>query len=157
MYHHSMGVANDAVGIPIDLTEAARLYRFAAGQGLANAQFNLGLMYELGEGMSNDSPKAVRLYRLAADQGLPHAQNRLDEMYAEGEGRRSDRLCNGGAAVPFGGRPRSPSGTGQPQPVAPDGYTRSKENRQGRGAASSCEATSNSEGSGKTRGGKARS
>ena len=51
MYHHGMGVANDAVGIPIDSTEAAGLYRFAVGQGLANAQFNLGLMYELGEGM----------------------------------------------------------------------------------------------------------
>jgi TPR repeat protein len=51
MYHHGMCVANDAVGIPIDSTEAAGLYRFAVGQGLANAQFNLGLMYELGEGM----------------------------------------------------------------------------------------------------------
>ena len=63
------------------LKEAARWHRLAAEQGLAVAQYYLGLMYEFGLGMSADDEEAVRWFRLAAEQGLAEAQYRLGEEY----------------------------------------------------------------------------
>ena len=51
-----------------DWTEAARYYRLAAEQGVAEAQFHLGCCYERGEGVAQDWAEAVRYYRLAAAQ-----------------------------------------------------------------------------------------
>ncbi len=45
-------------------------YRLAADQGDADAQFNLGIMYENGRRVPQDETEAVRWYRLAADQGF---------------------------------------------------------------------------------------
>ena len=57
-----------------DDAEAVRWYRLAAEQGHASAQFNLGLMYARGLGVSEDDAEAVRWYRLAAEQGHASAQ-----------------------------------------------------------------------------------
>ena len=43
--------------------------RTDAEQGDADAQFNLGVMYETGGGVLQDYAEAVRWYRLAAEQG----------------------------------------------------------------------------------------
>ena len=40
-----------------------------ADQGVASAQFNLGLIYLEGQGVPQDGAEAVRWYRLAAEQG----------------------------------------------------------------------------------------
>ena len=61
-----------------------------ADQGDANAQFELGVMYDLGLGMSQDDGQAVVWYRKAADQGVPAAQYRLGLMYANGRGVPQD-------------------------------------------------------------------
>jgi TPR repeat protein len=46
-----------------------RLYKLAADQGYAQAQVNLGVMYERGRGgLAKDEREALRLYKLAADQ-----------------------------------------------------------------------------------------
>ena len=66
------------------------LSRQAAEQGDAEAQFNLGAMYALGEGVLKDEAEAVRWCRLAAEQGLALAQNFLGNMYALGRGVRKD-------------------------------------------------------------------
>ena len=50
------------------------------------AQYSLGVSYEIGEGVAQDSAEAVKWYRLAAEQGIPEAQCNLGEMYAEGLG-----------------------------------------------------------------------
>jgi TPR repeat protein len=55
-----------------------------AEQGDANAQFNLGFMYDNGEGVPQDYAEAVRWYRLAAEQGNAFAQVNLGIMYANG-------------------------------------------------------------------------
>ena len=60
-----------------DDAEAVRLYRLAADQGHADAQYNLGVMYANGQGVAQDDAEAVRLYRLAADQGDADAQYNL--------------------------------------------------------------------------------
>jgi TPR repeat protein len=60
--------------------------RAAADRGDATAQFNLGTMYTLGEGVAQDHAEAVRWYRLAAEQGNAEAQYNLGVMYAYGHG-----------------------------------------------------------------------
>jgi TPR repeat protein len=59
----------------------------AAERGDAEAQFNLGVMYENGldddrYAVEGSRPEAVRWLRAAADQGLLRAQIKLAEIYA---------------------------------------------------------------------------
>jgi hypothetical protein len=77
-------------GVAQDDAEAVRLYRLAAAQGLAEAQRNLGNMFENGEGVAQDYAEAVRLYRLAAEQGHAEAQKCLGNMFDNGEGVAQD-------------------------------------------------------------------
>ena len=62
----------------------------AAEQGNAVSQFNLGLMYDTGQGVTQDYQEAVRWYRLAAAQGHADAQFNLAVMYAHGYGIAQD-------------------------------------------------------------------
>ena len=57
-----------------------------AKQGNSTAQFNLGGMYNKGEGVPKNDAEAVKWYRKAADQGFAKAQFNLGNMYANGEG-----------------------------------------------------------------------
>ncbi|MFN8923757.1 MAG: tetratricopeptide repeat protein, partial [Sphingobacteriia bacterium] len=50
----------------------------AAEQGHANAQYNLGQLYEQGEGVEPSYDQAMHWYRLAAEQGHYTAQSRLE-------------------------------------------------------------------------------
>jgi uncharacterized protein len=61
-------------------------YRKAADQGSANAQFNLGKMYDDGDGVLQDYAEALKWYRKAADQGNASAQFNLGKMYDNGQG-----------------------------------------------------------------------
>jgi TPR repeat protein len=56
-------------GLSRDPAEAVVWYRKASEQGLAQAQNNLGTMYELGSGVPQDYQAAVGWYRKAAVQG----------------------------------------------------------------------------------------
>ena len=49
-----------------DYGRAVELYRKAANQGDAHAQFNLAFMYNNGQGISKNYGLAVELYRKAA-------------------------------------------------------------------------------------------
>jgi hypothetical protein len=77
-------------GVPQDYAEAVRWCRKAAEQGHPGAQFQLGVMYEMGLGVTQDWAEAVRWYRKAAEQGDAHAQFDLGVMYAHGEGVPQD-------------------------------------------------------------------
>ena len=63
-----------------DYAAALRIYRSMADQGLAIAQFNVGLMYDKGQGVSKDEVQAMKWYRLAADQGRSDAQYQLGHL-----------------------------------------------------------------------------
>ena len=41
-------------GVPENDTEAVKWYRMAAEQGIASAQYNLGVMYANGQGVPQD-------------------------------------------------------------------------------------------------------
>ena len=69
-----------------DYAAALRLLGPLANQGDASAQFNLGLMYDKGQGVPQNHAEAVKWYRLAADQGDASAQYNLGVMYANGQG-----------------------------------------------------------------------
>lgn len=68
-----------------DATEALRWYVKAARQGHINAQYNLGVMYNLGDGVPRDYAKAVKWYLEAAEQGHREAQYNLAYMYRSGK------------------------------------------------------------------------
>ena len=58
----------------------------AANAGDPDAQFRLGYMYSIGEGVEPSDEEAVKWYQLAADQGISVAQNNLGSKYYKGEG-----------------------------------------------------------------------
>ena len=102
-------------GVPQKIDEAVKWYRLAAEQGDVNAKHNLdkmykifraffkiqkplaklgdvvaqadvGLMYELGQGVPQDYAEAVKWYRLAAEQGDVGAQFKLGFIYGNDKG-----------------------------------------------------------------------
>ena len=64
--------------------------RVNAEQGDAEAQFNLGVMYDVGRGVPEDEAEAMHWYRLAATQDHAAAQNNLGVMYDAGRGVPQD-------------------------------------------------------------------
>jgi len=70
--------------------EALKWYRLAANQGDAEAQNNLGNMYETGRGVAQNYAEAAKWYRLAAGQGLAGAQYNLGILYDNGHGVTRD-------------------------------------------------------------------
>ena len=73
-----------------DYTTAFLGFRSLAEQGDADAQFILGLMYRIGEGVPEDDAEAARWIRRAAEQGDADAQFALGRMYRIGEGVLQD-------------------------------------------------------------------
>ena len=69
-----------------DFATALKEWKPHAGQGDADAQYNLGLMYKNGWGVPQDDKEAVRWYTLASEQEHAKAQYNLGVMYALGEG-----------------------------------------------------------------------
>jgi TPR repeat protein len=73
-----------------DYAAALREWTPLAEQGDAVAQFNLGVMYQQGQGVSQDYKTAVKWYALAAERGDAEAQFNLGVMYFEGQGVLQD-------------------------------------------------------------------
>jgi TPR repeat protein len=71
--------------------ESIKWYRKAAEQGDAEAQFNLGVRYANGDGVTKDQSEAVMWYRKAAEQGNAEAQFNLGVCYANGDGVTKDQ------------------------------------------------------------------
>ncbi len=73
-----------------DYATALREWRLLAEQGHAEAQYNLGIMYNKGRGVPQDYAAAVGWWRKAAEQGDAAAQHNLGLMYHNGEGTPQD-------------------------------------------------------------------
>ncbi|EDP61124.1 hypothetical protein BAL199_22307 [alpha proteobacterium BAL199] len=73
-----------------DFKTALRKWKPLAEQGDAYAQFNIGLMYKMGDGVTQDNAEALKWYRKAAEQGHAAAQNNLGGMYERGVGVTKD-------------------------------------------------------------------
>jgi TPR repeat protein len=75
-----------------DYKSAFPLCKQAASQGKANAQFNLGLMYNIGGDTALNFKQAVYWYTKAAEQGFVNAQHNLGFMHAHGRGTPKDNV-----------------------------------------------------------------
>ncbi|NQW01404.1 MAG: sel1 repeat family protein [Rhodospirillales bacterium] len=73
-----------------DYVEALSWYQRAADKGLADAQNNLGELYQGLPGVPEDLSKALYWYRLAAQQGNIKAMTHLSLMYEMGRGVPQD-------------------------------------------------------------------
>ncbi len=78
--------AHKAGDYPAALRELSPL----AEQGNAEAQFMLGEMYGLGQGVAPDEPQAMAWYRKAAEQGNARAQIEVGHGYRYGHGVPKD-------------------------------------------------------------------
>ena len=73
-----------------DYKTARQLWLPLAEQGVSDAQFNIGVIYDSGLGLEQDTAEAVKWYRRAAEQGDAEAQTRLGLMYDNGRGVPQD-------------------------------------------------------------------
>lgn len=64
--------------------------KIKANQGDRAAQYQLGLAYDLGRGVSKNQNEAASWYRKAAEQNEAAAQNSLGSMFQYGEGVAQD-------------------------------------------------------------------
>ena len=70
---------------------AAPSYSLDLNKGwVATAQYNLGLMYDNGQGVLQDYKNAAKWYKLAAEQGYASAQYNLGVIYEKGDGLVQD-------------------------------------------------------------------
>ena len=73
-----------------DYGEAAKAWRPLADGGDRMAQFNLGLLYETGRGVAEDTVRAAAWYGRAALQGVTQAQFNLALLHQTGRGVEKD-------------------------------------------------------------------
>ncbi|NQU59261.1 MAG: sel1 repeat family protein, partial [Rhodospirillales bacterium] len=72
--------------------KAAQWFRRAANKGHAGAQYNLGIMSYLGQGMDQDYAQAAHWFHKAGEQDHAAAQYNLGFLYYEGKGVEKDSL-----------------------------------------------------------------
>ena len=73
-----------------DFATALQEWRPLAEQGISSAQYNLGLMYVNGNGVTQDYKEAVKWFRLAGGQGYISAHYSLGLMHERGQGVMQD-------------------------------------------------------------------
>ena len=64
----------------MDVTEALKWYRAAAERGDALAQYNLGMRYYEGNGLTANPVDAFQWLSLAANQQMPDATKALEQL-----------------------------------------------------------------------------
>lgn len=73
-------------GLPQDYLKARQWFEKSASKGNAWAQYNLGAMYDSGDGVPKDYVTARKWYEKAAAQGHAKAQRSLGLLYKNGQG-----------------------------------------------------------------------
>lgn len=86
-------------GVQRNDKKAVAWYRKAAEQGYADAESELGYMYEIGGGVKQNTKEAARWYRKAADQGNVNARNSLGDIFMTTEGTKLYGITPGSSLV----------------------------------------------------------
>jgi hypothetical protein len=73
-----------------DYAAALKQWQPLAESGSPDAQFNVALMYEAGQGVAKNYQQAAKWFERAANQGHLRAQHNLGAMYGVGEGVKRD-------------------------------------------------------------------
>ncbi len=76
--------------VPQNFERAAYWFTKASNQGIANARYNLGVLYHQGLGVEQNLGKAIDWYKQAAQLGHSEAQYNLGIAYIEGIGVNYD-------------------------------------------------------------------
>lgn len=76
--------------VKTNLQKAFVLFKRAAAQGFAEAQYELGVLLTSGKAYSQNDEEAVLWYQMAANQKLAKSQFALGIMYKEGKGLKRD-------------------------------------------------------------------
>lgn len=79
-----------ACGVELDVMQATYWLRKAADQGYTKAQFNLGVMYDCGQGDPQEGEEGLYWICKAAEKGNSDAQFYLGDKYARGQGVPQD-------------------------------------------------------------------
>lgn len=118
-YHFGLGTV-------VNLAEAARLYRAAAENGLADGAWGLGYMYEWGLGVPVDHAKALVYYDRAAAGGREKAARAAANLRSPDYYQRRPSSpgpdfmpapdCGGGAYSHYNGAGRCTDSNGNPNP-----------------------------------------
>jgi len=73
-----------------EYSKTAKELRYLAENGDVRAQYDLGVLYDRGQGVPQDDHEAMNWYHRAAEQGEARAQYNLGLMYANGQGIKQD-------------------------------------------------------------------
>ena len=73
-----------------DFETAFTEFTIAAEDGLSLAQYNLGILYFTGQGVSQNLEEAFKWTKEAAEQGHLNAQFNLGSLYLDGQGTETD-------------------------------------------------------------------
>ena len=73
-----------------DYAKALKYYQYAAEKNDSHAQFRLGYIYDMGEGVTQNYAEAMKWYLKSANQGNESAQYNIGVMYDEGHGVKQD-------------------------------------------------------------------
>jgi len=89
-YNLALMYAQGVGPVQQDKAEALKLYEKACAKGHVKAAYNLGLLYQRGDGVQKDSAKAAEFYQKAHAQGYSKATYNLAMMYQRGVGVEQD-------------------------------------------------------------------
>lgn len=78
-------------GFELNKDKAFEWFQRAAEQGDAQAQYEVGMCYELGTGVKQNYNEAAEWYHKAAEQGNTYAQMQLGGLYNNGLGVKEDK------------------------------------------------------------------
>ena len=87
-FNPGTSIATDKENTPVVTSDKVQKIRRDAEQGVAEAQYNLGVMYDNGKGVPQSYTEAMKWYRLSAEQGDADAQYNLGVMHFAGQGVR---------------------------------------------------------------------
>jgi len=73
-----------------EYSKTVKELRYLAEHGDVRAQYDLGVLYDTGQGVPQDNQEAMNWYHRAAEQGEARAQYNLGLLYANGQGIPQD-------------------------------------------------------------------
>lgn len=73
-----------------DYAKAMKLFRQAAAQRNAQADYEIGFLYDFGDGVAKSPAEAMKWFRQSAEKGYSEAQFELGVRYAQGRDAKQD-------------------------------------------------------------------
>jgi hypothetical protein len=118
-----LGLLAVAPTFAADAASSPDAVRQAAEAGNANAQLNLGILYEYGFHMKGNKVEALAWYIAAADQGLPKAAQYRDKLMHELTAAQVQQAREKAKKIPRAPKATPPSEAAPPAAPVPQGQS----------------------------------